>query len=212
MSSSLVQLCSGTGFIRHFSRNQFCCCDKRSDARIGSDLDLRWMRCRKQMAIDADLNAGLITQIALERRERVTRESDFMALWTSLKICPRRRHRWYFDPFINIIGGFAIGTLQHGLMLVRLHKTVLLLSAMDLLHHSIDAFIPLPIIVTRVSGEQDVSAEVARQLTQNPRVLYVAAGIIGVMGAFQECPTWYSCLSLHSWVFLVTSVLKYRSS
>ena len=147
----------------------------------------------KQMAIDADLNAGLITQDeALERRERVTRESDFYgAMDGASKFVRGDAVAGILILFINIIGGFAIGTLQHGLDASQAAENYVLLTIGDGLVAQIPSMLlstATAIIVTRISGEQDMSAEVSRQLTSNPRVLYVAAGIIGVMGAVPGMP------------------------
>ena len=140
------------------------------------------------MAIDVDLNAGLITQDqALERRERVTRESDFYgAMDGASKFVRGDAVAGILILFINIIGGFAIGTLQHNLDASQAAENYVLLTIGDGLVAQIPSMLlstATAIIVTRISGEQDMSAEVSRQLTSNPRVLYVAAGIIGVMGA-----------------------------
>lgn len=147
----------------------------------------------KQMAIDADLNAGLITQDqALERRERVTRESDFYgAMDGASKFVRGDAVAGILILFINIIGGFAIGTLQHNLDASQAAENYVLLTIGDGLVAQIPSMLlstATAIIVTRISGEQDMSAEVSRQLTSNPRVLYVAAGIIGVMGAVPGMP------------------------
>ena len=147
----------------------------------------------KQMAIDADLNAGLISQDeALERRERVTRESDFYgAMDGASKFVRGDAVAGILILFINIIGGFAIGTLQHGLDASQAAQNYVLLTIGDGLVAQIPSMLlstATAIIVTRVSGEQDMSAEVSRQLTGNPRILYVAAGMIGVMGVVPGMP------------------------
>lgn len=147
----------------------------------------------KQMAIDADLNAGLISQDeALERRDRVTRESDFYgAMDGASKFVRGDAVAGILILFINIIGGFAIGTLQHGLDPSQAAENYVLLTIGDGLVAQIPSMLlstATAIIVTRVSGEQDMSAEVSRQLTSNPRVLYVASGIIGVMGIVPGMP------------------------
>ena len=145
----------------------------------------------KQMAIDADLNAGLITQDeALERRERVTRESDFYGAMDGASKFVRGDAVGAFCLFINIIGGFAIGTLQHDLAPSQAAENYVLLTIGDgggtntfdaTVYGNSDHS-------NAVSGEQDMSAEVSRQLTSNPRVLYIAAGIIGVMGVVPGMP------------------------
>ncbi len=147
----------------------------------------------KQMAIDADLNAGLITQDeALERRERVTRESDFYgAMDGASKFVRGDAVAGILILFINILGGFAIGTLQHDLDASTAAQNYVLLTIGDGLVAQIPSMLlstATAIIVTRISGEQDMSAEVSKQLTDNPRVLYVAAGIIGIMGVVPGMP------------------------
>ena len=147
----------------------------------------------KQMAIDADLNAGLISSDeALERRERVTRESDFYgAMDGASKFVRGDAVAGILILFINIIGGFAIGTLQHGLDASQAAQNYVLLTIGDGLVAQIPAMLlstATAIIVTRVSGEQDMSAEVSSQLTSNPKVLFVAAGIIGAMGIVPGMP------------------------
>lgn len=147
----------------------------------------------KQMAIDADLNAGLISQQeALERRERVTRESDFYgAMDGASKFVRGDAVAGILILFINIIGGFAIGTLQHDLDASQAAQNYVLLTIGDGLVAQIPSMLlstATAIIVTRISGEQDMSAEVSKQLTDNPKVLYVAAGIIGTMGLVPGMP------------------------
>ena len=147
----------------------------------------------KQMAIDADLNAGLISSDeALERRERVTRESDFYgAMDGASKFVRGDAVAGILILFINILGGFAIGTLQHDLDASQAAQNYVLLTIGDGLVAQIPSMLlstATAIIVTRISGEQDMSAEVSNQLTNNPKVLYVAAGIIGTMGIVPGMP------------------------
>ena len=147
----------------------------------------------KQMAIDADLNAGLISSDeALERRERVTRESDFYgAMDGASKFVRGDAVAGILILFINILGGFAIGTLQHDLDASQAAQNYILLTIGDGLVAQIPSMLlstATAIIVTRISGEQDMSAEVSNQLTSNPKVLYVAAGIIGTMGIVPGMP------------------------
>ena len=147
----------------------------------------------KQMAIDADLNAGLISQQeALDRRERVMRESDFYgAMDGASKFVRGDAVAGILILLISIIGGFAIGTLQHGLDASQAAQNYVLLTIGDGLVAQIPSMLlstATAIIVTRISGEQDMSAEVSRQLTENPKVLYVAAGIVGIMGIVPGMP------------------------
>jgi flagellar biosynthesis protein FlhA len=147
----------------------------------------------KQMAIDADLNSGLISQEdAIERRERIGQESEFYgAMDGASKFVRGDAVAGILILFINIIGGFAIGTLQHNLDAGTAAQNYVLLTIGDGLVAQIPSMLlstATAIIVTRMSTEQDMSAEVTRQLTANPRVLFVAAGVIGLMGIVPGMP------------------------
>ena len=147
----------------------------------------------KQMAIDADLNSGLISQEdAIERRERIGQESEFYgAMDGASKFVRGDAVAGILILFINIIGGFAIGTLQHNLDAGTAAQNYVLLTIGDGLVAQIPSMLlstATAIIVTRMSSEQDMSAEVTRQLTANPRVLFVAAGVIGLMGIVPGMP------------------------
>ena len=147
----------------------------------------------KQMAIDADLNSGLISQEdAIERRERIGQESEFYgAMDGASKFVRGDAVAGILILFINIIGGFAIGTLQHNLDPGTAAQNYVLLTIGDGLVAQIPSMLlstATAIIVTRMSSEQDMSAEVTRQLTANPRVLFVAAGVIGLMGIVPGMP------------------------
>ena len=147
----------------------------------------------KQMAIDADLNSGLISQEdAIERRERIGQESEFYgAMDGASKFVRGDAVAGILILFINIIGGFAIGTLQHNLDAGTAAQNYVLLTIGDGLVAQIPSMLlstATAIIVTRMSTEQDMSAEVSRQLTANPRVLFVAAGVIGLMGIVPGMP------------------------
>jgi flagellar biosynthesis protein FlhA len=147
----------------------------------------------KQMAIDADLNAGLISQeAALARREEVGREADFYgAMDGASKFVRGDAVAGILILFINIIGGFAIGTLQHDLTVAEAAQNYTLLTIGDGLVAQIPSMLlstAAAIIVTRMSGAQDMGEAVASQLTDNPRVLVIAAGCIGLMGLVPGMP------------------------
>ncbi len=147
----------------------------------------------KQMAIDADLNAGLISQEdALARREEVGREADFYgAMDGASKFVRGDAVAGILILFINIIGGFAIGTLQHDLTAAQAAQNYTLLTIGDGLVAQIPSMLlstAAAIIVTRMSGAQDMGEAMASQLTDNPRVMIVAAGSIGLMGLVPGMP------------------------
>jgi flagellar biosynthesis protein FlhA len=147
----------------------------------------------KQMAIDADLNAGLISQDdALRRREDVAREADFYgAMDGASKFVRGDAVAGILILFINIIGGIAIGTLQHDLSAAEAAQNYTLLTIGDGLVAQITSMLlstAAAIIVTRMSGAQDMGAAVTSQLTSNPRILAVAAATVGLMGIVPGMP------------------------
>ncbi|MEZ5569442.1 MAG: flagellar biosynthesis protein FlhA [Halioglobus sp.] len=147
----------------------------------------------KQMAIDADLNAGIIDQeAALKRREEVAREADFYgAMDGASKFVRGDAIAGILILFINIIGGFTVGMLQHDLSAEQAANNYILLTIGDGLVAQIPSLLlstATAIIVTRVSDAQDMGAQVVSQLFNNPRALVVAAGMIGIMGLVPGMP------------------------
>lgn len=147
----------------------------------------------KQMAIDADLNAGLITQDeALQRRTDVSREADFYgAMDGASKFVRGDAIAGILILFINIIGGFAVGILQHDLSAADAANNYVLLTIGDGLVAQIPSLLlstAAAIIVTRVSGAQDMGEEVISQLFGNPKALIVSASLIGIMGLVPGMP------------------------
>jgi flagellar biosynthesis protein FlhA len=147
----------------------------------------------KQMAIDADLNAGLITQEeASERREDVAREADFYgAMDGASKFVRGDAIAGILILFINIVGGLGIGMGQHGLDLSVALKNYVLLTIGDGLVAQIPSLLlstAAAIIVTRVSSTQDVGGQVMSQMLDNPQALAIAAAILGLMGIIPGMP------------------------
>jgi flagellar biosynthesis protein FlhA len=147
----------------------------------------------KQMAIDADLNAGLITaDEARLRRAEVRAESDFYgSMDGASKFVRGDAIAGILILFINVIGGLAIGMLAHGLPLATAGRTYTLLTIGDGLVTQIPALLlstAVAIIVTRMSGSQDMGGELRKQLLGQPRALAVAAGLLGVMGLIPGMP------------------------
>ncbi|WP_455234554.1 flagellar biosynthesis protein FlhA [Thiogranum longum] len=147
----------------------------------------------KQMAIDADLNAGLITQDeARQRRDEIGREADFYgAMDGASKFVRGDAIAGILILFINIIGGLAIGTLQFDLPLSDAVRNYTLLTIGDGLVAQIPSLVlssATAIIVTRVSSEQKMADQVMDQLLGNPMVLAVAGGIMGFMGLIPGMP------------------------
>ena len=147
----------------------------------------------KQMAIDADLNAGLITQEqALARRQEVREEADFYgAMDGASKFVRGDAIAGLLIVFINVIGGVLIGMTQHDLPAGSALQTYTLLTIGDGLAAQIPALllsVAAAVLVTRASRPQDVTQQVARQLTAEPRTLGVTAGIIGLLGLLPGMP------------------------
>jgi flagellar biosynthesis protein FlhA len=147
----------------------------------------------KQMAIDADLNAGLITQEeARTRRAEVRAEADFYgAMDGSSKFVRGDAVAGILILLINIIGGLAIGTIGHGMAVADAAHTYTLLTIGDGLVAQIPALLlstAVALIVTRMSRPQDMGGELRRQLVGNPKALGVAAGLLGVMGLIPGMP------------------------
>ncbi|MFP4244611.1 MAG: flagellar biosynthesis protein FlhA [Ectothiorhodospira sp.] len=147
----------------------------------------------KQMAIDADLNAGVISQEeARRRREEVTQEADFYgSMDGASKFVRGDAIAGILILFINIIGGLVIGTLQHDMSVSDAATNYVLLTIGDGLVAQIPALLlssATAIIVTRVSAAQDMGQQVLSQLFGAPRALYVSAAIIGLLGLVPGMP------------------------
>ena len=147
----------------------------------------------KQMAIDADLNAGLISQEqALKRREEVSSEADFYgAMDGSSKFVRGDAIAGILILFINILGGIAIGTLQHSLSFGDAAESYVLLTIGDGLAAQIPSLLlstATAIIITRVSDSQDMGQQVMTQMLGNPKVLMMVAGLIGIVGIIPGMP------------------------
>ncbi len=147
----------------------------------------------KQMAIDADLNAGLITQEeAKVRRQEVRAEADFYgSMDGASKFVRGDAVAGILILFINMIGGLCIGMMGHGLPFAQAGKTYTLLTIGDGLVTQIPALLlstAVAIIVTRMSGAQDMGGELTRQLFRTPKALGVAAGLLTVMGLVPGMP------------------------
>ncbi len=146
----------------------------------------------KQMAIDADLNAGVIDQeTAKRRREELSQESDFFgSMDGASKFVSGDAIAGILILLINLIGGFAIGLGQHGMPLGEVGRVYTLLAIGDGLVAQIPAlFLSLAtaIIVTRVTTSESVTEQAASQLA-NPSALFIAAGILGMLGLVPGMP------------------------
>ncbi len=147
----------------------------------------------KQMAIDADLNAGLIeSEEARRRRDDISAEAEFYgSMDGASKFVRGDAVAGILILLINILGGLAIGILQHDLTFAVAAKNYVLLTIGDGLVAQIPALLlstAAGIIVTRVSSTQDMGGMVLSQLFKNPKALGVTATILGVMGIIPGMP------------------------
>jgi flagellar biosynthesis protein FlhA len=147
----------------------------------------------KQMAIDADLNAGLINQDeARLRRSEVRAESDFYgSMDGASKFVRGDATAGILILIINMAGGLAIGTLSHGMSFSDAARVYTLLTIGDGLVAQIPALLlstGVAIIVTRMSKAQDLGRELSRQVLRQPLSLAVAGSVLGVMGLIPGMP------------------------
>ncbi|MCA9753717.1 MAG: FHIPEP family type III secretion protein, partial [Gemmatimonadetes bacterium] len=149
---------------------------------------------RKQMAIDADLNAGLIDERqAKERREKISREADFYgAMDGASKFVRGDAIAGIIITLINILGGFVIGVAQRGMPFRDALDTYTLLTVGDGLVSQIPALVvsvAAGILVTRSAGERDLGADLIGQIFLKPTAVLVAAGMLAVLGVVPGLPT-----------------------
>ena len=147
----------------------------------------------KQMSIDADLNAGLITQDqAKARRAEVTQEADFYgAMDGASKFVKGDAIAGILILFINVIGGMIVGIVQHDLAFADATDIYTKLTVGDGLVAQIPSLllsVATAIIVTRQNAEQDMGKVVLAQIFKDPRSLIVAASILGGIGLTPGMP------------------------
>ncbi len=147
----------------------------------------------KQMAIDADLNAGLIGEdVARKRRAEVAQEADFYgAMDGASKFVRGDAVAGIIIMLINIVGGLVIGVLQHDLDLATAAKNYTLLTIGDGLVAQIPALVistAAGMVVSRVASEDNIGQQLAKQLVNSPQVLILTAAIIGMLGMIPGMP------------------------
>ncbi|HHM01623.1 MAG TPA: flagellar biosynthesis protein FlhA [Caldithrix abyssi] len=164
----------------------------------------------KQMAIDADLNAGLIDDLqAQARREMIAKEADFYgAMDGASKFVRGDAVAGLLITGINLLGGLLIGILQFGLTLSQSAAKYTLLTVGDGLVAQIPALIistAAGIVITRASSMSTMGADLANQLIGQPKAVYAAAGVIGMMGLLPGLP-----FIPFTFMALVTGFLGYQ--
>jgi flagellar biosynthesis protein FlhA len=141
----------------------------------------------KQMSIDADLNSGLINeQQARERRLKIEREADFYgAMDGASKFVKGDAIATIIILIINLIGGFIVGMAMHGMDFAESLETFSILTIGDGLVAQIPALListAAGLIVTRAASDGNLADDVTGQLFRYPKMLYIAAGTIAVLG------------------------------
>ena len=147
----------------------------------------------KQMAIDADMNAGLLSrEEASTRRNEVREEADFYgSMDGASKFIRGDAMAGILILFINIVGGLLIGTVEHGLPIAAALKNYTLLTIGDGLVAQLPSLLlstSVAILVTRMSRSTDMSQQMMTQVFGQPRVLMITAGLLGLIGIIPGMP------------------------
>jgi flagellar biosynthesis protein FlhA len=140
----------------------------------------------KQMAIDAELNAGIIDELtATSRRLKVQKEADFYgAMDGASKFVRGDAVAGILITFINVIGGFAIGIMQKGMPMDQALQKYTLLSIGDGLVSQVPALVisvAAGLLVTRAQGDNSLGAQIGKQLGAYPRAVGISSGLIAAM-------------------------------
>ncbi|PUU89693.1 MAG: flagellar biosynthesis protein FlhA [Halanaerobium sp.] len=148
----------------------------------------------KQMSIDADLNAGIIDEREAKReREKIRQEADFYgAMDGASKFVKGDAIAGIIITFINIIGGLVIGMLQQGMGFGEASQTYILLTVGDGLVSQISALListATGMVVTRAASDNNMGNEMTEQLLKQPKALFIAAGVLLVLGFVPGLPT-----------------------
>ena len=147
----------------------------------------------KQMAIDADLNAGLIDEReAKRRRAEVGDEAEFFgSMDGASKFVRGDAMAGLLILFINIVGGFVIGVVQHDLSAAQAANSYILLAIGDALVAQVPALlisVAAALVVSRVGKDEDVGTQISAQVFNSPRVFGITAGVIGLLGVIPGMP------------------------
>ncbi len=147
----------------------------------------------KQMAIDADLNAGLITeQQARKRRENVAREAEFCgAMDGAARFSQRDSLATILIMAINIIAGFLIGVFQQGIPFQEALKTYTILTVGDGLVSILPSLLVSVaggIVVTRAASKESLGVNVSKQILSSPRLLWIGGGVLCALGLIPGLP------------------------
>jgi flagellar biosynthesis protein FlhA len=147
----------------------------------------------KQMAIDADLNAGLIGEdVARKRRAEIAQEADFYgSMDGASKFVRGDAVAGIIILLINIVGGLIVGVLQHNLDIATAAKYYTMLTIGDGLVAQIPALVistAAGLVVSRVSSDENIGQQLSGQLFRQPQIIVLTAAIIGMMGIIPGMP------------------------
>ncbi len=147
----------------------------------------------KQMAIDADLNAGLITnEEAIERRDRIQREAEFFgAMDGASKFVRGDAVAGLIITAINIVGGILVGWLNRGLAPLQAMQIYTILTVGDGLVSQIPSLVlstSAGVLVTKAASKEAMAGEVAQQFTAQPRAILSASGLLLLLGTIPGLP------------------------
>jgi flagellar biosynthesis protein FlhA len=147
----------------------------------------------KQMAVDADLSAGLIDEVeARKRRGDISQAAEFHgSMDGAIRFTQRDAVASILIVFINIVAGFAIGVLQHGMEITDALKSFTILTVGDGVAAAVPSLfisVAAAIITTRSATESSLGKEMSRQLLINPRPLSITAGVLGFLGILPGMP------------------------
>lgn len=174
-------------------------------AEVGARFSLDAMP-GKQMAVDADLNAGLINEAeAKRRRAELGDEADFFgSMDGASKFVRGDAVAGMLILAINIVGGFIIGVAQHGLSAGQAADTYVLLAVGDALVAQVPALlisVAAAMVVSRVGTEKDIGSQIGRQVFGSAKSMAITAGVIGLLGLIPGMP--------HVVFLLIASALGY---
>lgn len=167
----------------------------------------------KQMAIDADLNAGLIGEdMAKKRRAEIAQESEFFgSMDGASKFVRGDAIAGIIIMLINIVGGLIVGVFQHDMPVAEASQVYTLLTIGDGLVGQIPSLmisIAAGMVVTRVSDERSVGTQIYNQVLTNGKIMAIVAGIIGLLGLIPGMPNLVFLLIAGSVGFFAWQLLK----
>jgi flagellar biosynthesis protein FlhA len=170
----------------------------------------------KQMAVDADLSAGIIDESEAQRRRAdISQGAEFHgAMDGAIRFTQRDAVASILIVCINLIAGFAIGVLQHGMEIAEALKTFTILTVGDGVAAAVPSLfisVAAAIITTRSATKSSMGDEMSSQLLRNPMPLFIASGVLGFLGILPGMPH-IAFLSLAAGAALVGYLSKQQNA